>query len=63
MILEKNRARNLNVILQDLSPCICNFFYFRTSNFHVRRHSVDNTFPRFRARDPLFDPDRRQRLY
>ena len=22
------------------------FFYFRTSNFHVWRHSVDDTFPR-----------------
>ena len=56
MILEKNRSWNLNLILKDLSPCIfC--FYFRTSNFHVWRHSVDYTFPRFRARDPFFDPD------
>ena len=33
------------------------FLYFRTSNFHVLCHSVDDTFPRFRARDPFFDPD------
>ena len=33
------------------------FFHFRTSNFHVWRHSVDNTYPRFRARDPFLHPD------
>ena len=33
------------------------FFYFRTSNSRVWRHSVDDTFPCYRARDPFFDPD------